>query len=157
MKCLVLSLVSQFRTNPPPSPPIFLNLKKFLFSRRVQLINTVVLVSGEQQNNSITHIYASTLFQILFSLSLLYNIEQSSLCYIWQVPVGYPLTVPVLFWVQIAINLLHLHKLKDIFASAYFLPPYQNKNLQLSGCSVLVIIYFLISHLLLEDKQKRRM
>ena len=50
-----------------------------LFYVGVQLINTVVLVSGEQQSNSIIHIYVSTLFQILFPFRLFYNIEQSSL------------------------------------------------------------------------------
>ena len=45
------------------------------------MINNVVLVSGVQQSDSVTHIHVSILFQIIFALSLLHNIEQSSLCY----------------------------------------------------------------------------
>ena len=40
-----------------------------------------VLVSGIQQSDSVIHIHASILFQILFPFRLLQNIEQSSLCY----------------------------------------------------------------------------
>ena len=45
------------------------------------MINSVVIVSGVQQSDSFIHIHVSILFQILFPFSLLYNIEQSSLCY----------------------------------------------------------------------------
>ena len=45
------------------------------------MINNVVLVSGVQQSDSVIHIYVSILFQILFPFRLLYNIEQSFLCY----------------------------------------------------------------------------
>ena len=43
------------------------------------MINNVVLVSDVQQSDSV--IYVSILFQILFSIRLLQNIEQQSLCY----------------------------------------------------------------------------
>ena len=45
------------------------------------MINNVVMVSGVQQSDSVIHIHVSILFQILFPLRLLQNIEQSSLCY----------------------------------------------------------------------------
>ena len=56
-------------------------LKNFLFYIGVYLINNAVLVSGEQQSDSVTHIHVSILFQILFPFRLLQNIVQSSLCY----------------------------------------------------------------------------
>ena len=46
------------------------------------MINSVVLVSGVQQSESVIHINVSVLFQILFPFMFLQNIEQSSLCYI---------------------------------------------------------------------------
>ena len=58
--------------------PIFLN---FLFYIGVELINNVVLVSGVQQSDSVTHIHVSVLSQILFPIRLLQSIEQGSLCY----------------------------------------------------------------------------
>ena len=45
------------------------------------MINNVVLVSGVQQSDSVIHIHVSILFQILFPVRLLQNIEKSSLCY----------------------------------------------------------------------------
>ena len=56
-------------------------LKKNLYYIEVQLISSVVLVSGVQQSDSIVHIHLSILFQILFPFILLKNIEHSSLCY----------------------------------------------------------------------------
>ena len=53
----------------------------FLFCIGVQLIDNVVLVSGVQQSDSVIHIHVSILFHILFSIRLLQNTEQSSLCY----------------------------------------------------------------------------
>ena len=53
----------------------------FLFYIGVELINNVVLVSGVQQSDSVIHVHVSILFQILFPIRLLHNIEQSSLCY----------------------------------------------------------------------------
>ena len=53
-------------------------IKKYI---EVLLINNVVLVSGVQQSDSVIHIQVSILFQVLFPLKLLQNIEQSSLCY----------------------------------------------------------------------------
>ena len=44
------------------------------------MINTVVLVSGVQQSDSVIRIHVSILFQILFPVRLLHHIEQSSLC-----------------------------------------------------------------------------
>ena len=43
-----------------------------------QLVKNVTLVSGVKQNDSVTHIYLSILFQILFPIMLLQNIEQNS-------------------------------------------------------------------------------
>lgn len=45
------------------------------------MVNNVVLVSGIQRSDSIIHIHVSILFQILFPVRLLCNVEQSSLCY----------------------------------------------------------------------------
>ena len=53
----------------------------FFFLIGKQLINNGVLVSGIQQSDSVIHIDASILFQILFPFRLLENTEQSSLCY----------------------------------------------------------------------------
>ena len=44
-------------------------------------MNNVVLVSGVQQSDSVIYIHVFILFHILFPLTLLQNIEQSSLCY----------------------------------------------------------------------------
>ena len=49
------------------------------------MINNAVLVSGVQQSDSVTRIYVSILFHILFPFILLQNIEQSSLCCICSV------------------------------------------------------------------------
>ena len=46
------------------------------------MLSNVVLVSGVQQSHSVLHIHVPILFQILFPLWLLQNVEQSSLCYI---------------------------------------------------------------------------
>ena len=40
-----------------------------------------MLVSGVQQSDPVIHTHVSILYQILFPLRLLHNIEQSSLCY----------------------------------------------------------------------------
>ena len=45
------------------------------------MINNVALLSIVQQSDSIIHIHVSILFQIIFPIRLLHNIEQSSLCY----------------------------------------------------------------------------
>ena len=58
--------------------PIFLN--NFI-SHRSKWVDHVVLISHVQQSDSVSHIHASILFQILFPLKLLQNTEQSSLCY----------------------------------------------------------------------------
>ena len=44
------------------------------------MINNVVLVSGVQQSDSVRHVHVSIVFQILFLIRLLQNIEQGSLC-----------------------------------------------------------------------------
>ena len=51
------------------------------FPIAVQLIYSVVLVSGVQQTESVIHIHISTLFQILFPYRSLQSTELSSLCY----------------------------------------------------------------------------
>ena len=43
-------------------------------------MNSVVIVSGVQQSDSVIHIHVSILFQILFPFKLLHNIEQNSPC-----------------------------------------------------------------------------
>jgi len=58
--------------------PCFLN---FLFYIGVQLVTDVVLVSDEQQSDSVIHIHISILSQIFFSFSLLQKIGHSFLCY----------------------------------------------------------------------------
>ena len=45
------------------------------------MLNNVLLVSGVQQSDSVTHIHVFILVQILFPLRLLYNIGQRTLCY----------------------------------------------------------------------------
>ena len=47
----------------------------------IWLTKNDVFISGVQQSDSDTHIHVSVLFQILFPLRLLQNIEQRSLCY----------------------------------------------------------------------------
>ena len=54
---------------------------QLLFYIGIQLINNIVLISNIQQSDSVIHVHASVLFQILFPVRLLQNIEQSSLCY----------------------------------------------------------------------------
>ena len=46
----------------------------------IWLTKNDVFISGVQQSDSDTHIHVSVLFQILFPLRLLQNIEQRSLC-----------------------------------------------------------------------------
>ena len=45
------------------------------------MINNVVLVSGIQPGDAVIHMRVSVLFQVLFPLKLLQNMELSSLCY----------------------------------------------------------------------------
>ena len=45
------------------------------------MINSVILVSGIQQSDSVLYIHIFILFQIIFPVRLLQDIEQSSLCY----------------------------------------------------------------------------
>ena len=66
--------------NPlPTSSPI--SSLQLLFYTGAELTNNVTLVSGVEQSDSDIHIHVSTLFQILFPMWLLHNIEQNSLCY----------------------------------------------------------------------------
>ena len=44
-------------------------------------MNSVVLISGVQQSDSVIHIHVSILYQVLSPIRLLQNIEQSSLYY----------------------------------------------------------------------------
>ena len=60
---------------------LYLILKNIVFYIGVELISNVVLVSGVQQRDSVIHIHGCILFQILFLIRLLQNIEPSSLCY----------------------------------------------------------------------------
>ena len=46
------------------------------------MTNKVVLVLDVQQSDSVIHIHISILFQILYPIGLLQNVEPSSLCYI---------------------------------------------------------------------------
>ena len=52
-----------------------------LFCTKVELINNVVMVSGEQQRDSAIHTHVSILPQTHLPSRLPQNIEQSSLCY----------------------------------------------------------------------------
>ena len=58
----------------------FFKKKQLLFCIRVKLINNVI-VSGEQQRDSVIHTHISILPQTLFPSSLPHNVEQSSMCY----------------------------------------------------------------------------
>ena len=60
----------------------FLSLSLFKIFIGIQLIYNVVLVSGVQQNESVTHIHIFTLFLILFPHRPLQSIEENSLGYI---------------------------------------------------------------------------
>ena len=46
------------------------------------MINSVALISGVEQSDSVTCTHLSILFQILYLFRLLQSIEESSLCYI---------------------------------------------------------------------------
>ena len=59
----------------------FIIFKKLFFCIGVQLINNVVIVSGEQSRDSATHIHVSIFPQTSLSSRLPHNIEQSSMCY----------------------------------------------------------------------------
>ena len=58
-----------------PHLAFFVVLFIFIFLIEVQLIYSIVLVSGVQQSASVIHIYISILFQILFPHKFLQNIE----------------------------------------------------------------------------------
>ena len=66
----------------------FFKTVRKLFKKIILYWNTIlklvhnVLVSGIQQSDSVIYIHVSILFQVLFPLRLLQNIEQSSLCFI---------------------------------------------------------------------------
>ena len=76
------------------------------------MINNVVLVSGVQQSDSVIHIHVPILFQIIFPFRLLYNIEQSSLCY----TVG-PCWLSILLFSSLSRNQVHCIKNPVIVAS----------------------------------------
>ena len=79
---VLISLWSNFYPSAKKeNPPSVFFFFYFLCYIGVELINYVVLVSGVQQSDSVTHMHVSILFQILFPIRLLQNIEQSSLCY----------------------------------------------------------------------------
>ena len=63
-------------------------------------MNNFVLVSGIQQNDSVIYIQLPILFQILFPLRLLHNIEQSSLCYAVGPCWLYILNIVVCIWLS---------------------------------------------------------
>ena len=52
-----------------------------LATKQQQSINNAVLISGTQEYYLIIHVFGSILFQIVFPVRLLQNIEQSSLYY----------------------------------------------------------------------------
>ena len=54
---------------------------KFLFYIGLQMINNVMIVSGEQQRGSAIHIHGSIYLQTPLLCKLPYNIEWSSMCY----------------------------------------------------------------------------
>ena len=64
-----------------PDSSLLCHIIVFFLYIEVQLINNLVLVSGVQQSESVTHIHESIHFQIFFKVTLLWNIEQSSLYY----------------------------------------------------------------------------
>ena len=59
----------------------FFQILNLLFYAGVLLIDSVVIVSGEQQRDSVVRIHVSILPQTLLSSRLAHNTEQSSLCY----------------------------------------------------------------------------
>ena len=64
----------------PPLSSSYLFIQ-FLFYIGADLSNTVVLVSGMRQSDSIINTHVYFLFHILFPLQLSKNMEQNSLCY----------------------------------------------------------------------------
>ena len=64
-----------------PDSSFLCHIIVFFLYIEVQLINNLVLVSGVQRSESVTHIHESIHFQIFFKVTLLWNIEQSSLYY----------------------------------------------------------------------------
>ena len=58
----------------------FFNTKNILYWDIAGLTNNVVIVSGEQQRDSATHIHASILPQTPLPSRLPHNVEQSSIC-----------------------------------------------------------------------------
>ena len=64
-----------------PDSSLLCHIIVFFLYIEVQLINNLVLVSGVQRSESVTHIHESIHFQIFFKVTLLWNIEQSSLYY----------------------------------------------------------------------------
>ena len=60
-------------------PPDLLHLKKIFFV--LCWINKIVLVSGEQQRDSVIYTCVSIVFRLIFPFRLLQNIELSSRCY----------------------------------------------------------------------------
>ena len=86
----------------------------FNFYVGVQLINSVVLVSGVQQSDSVIHIHVSILFQIIFPIRLLQNIEPSSLCY----TVG-PCWLSILFYFLNFISLYSRFLLSILYILVY--------------------------------------
>ena len=70
----ILGLFSfSYRTDP------FIIFLRFLFCIGVQLVDNVVLVSGEQRRDSAIHIHVSNLPQSPFPSRLPHDIEQSSI------------------------------------------------------------------------------
>ena len=59
----------------------FFQILNLLFYTGVLLIDSVVIVSGEQQRDSVVRIHVSILPQTLLSSRLAHHTEQSSLCY----------------------------------------------------------------------------
>ena len=87
MHCRVVSfLLARSRLQITPVGLIYINLillktKNLLFCTGVQPINNAVIVSDEQQRDSIIHMHVSILPQTPLPSRLAYNIEQSSMCY----------------------------------------------------------------------------
>ena len=54
---------------------------KFSDSTSTEMFNSVVLVSGVEQSDSVIHIHVSIILQNLFPFRLSQNIEHHSLCY----------------------------------------------------------------------------
>ena len=77
----MLRVAQQLLAETGPSPPLCDFFFSSLFCTGMQSVNTVVIVSGEQQRDSVIHAHAPILLQTSLPSRLPHPIEESALCY----------------------------------------------------------------------------